>query len=217
MSDHYIFSQFFFLLQRLQEAVITRSLLLAGGFLGLANANRFDAAKKAVDQVVLTLQSLLQAWKGVVPATACAKALGRLVNVALATVISQIEALDEISDKESHRLEQLCTQLRQPLGRVMLSVGPTAPNAVSSWTAAEEIETYEDAAMSAAAAPFVPSWFKATYLGEILTGSLADIAFLWFEARALRDFMPSEVTHLVRALFSDSTKRTDLIQRIEHT
>lgn len=202
-------------LQRIQEVVLTRDLLSAGGFLGLANANRFGAAEKAVEQVVFTLQSLAHAWTGLLPATACAKALGRLINVVLSSMIAQIEALEDISDKESHRLDQLGSQLRKPLGRMLLSI--VSPSSSIGVGTDPNEETEEDASMSAAATPYVPSWYKATYLGEILTGSLADISFLWFEAGALRDFAPSEVTHLIRALFSDSQKRADLIARIEQS
>ncbi len=61
----------------------------------------------------------------------------------------------------------------------------------------------------------MPSWFKASYLAEILTGSLVDIEFLYFDAGALVDYSKAELAKLIKALFSDSPKRTRLLDRIE--
>ncbi len=62
---------------------------------------------------------------------------------------------------------------------------------------------------------WVPSWFKTSYLIEILTGSLVDIEFLAFEAGALVDYSRKELAGLVKALFADTPKRSRLLQKIE--
>ena len=61
---------------------------------------------------------------------------------------------------------------------------------------------------------FVPSWFKCSYLSEILQGGLVDIDFLWSEAGALVDYQPEELSRLIRALFSDTPKRSKLLEKI---
>jgi centromere/kinetochore protein ZW10 len=62
---------------------------------------------------------------------------------------------------------------------------------------------------------YVPSWFKASYLSEILTGSLVDIEFLYFEAGALVDYSKPELISLIRSLFADTPKRARVIDRIQ--
>ncbi|KAG9097061.1 hypothetical protein FS749_007121 [Ceratobasidium sp. UAMH 11750] len=59
----------------------------------------------------------------------------------------------------------------------------------------------------------VPSWFKYSYLSELLEASLADIRHL-FDIGALVDFSEQDLAHLIRALFSDSPKRQELVDRV---
>jgi hypothetical protein len=41
-----------------------------------------------------------------------------------------------------------------------------------------------------------------------------DIDFLWSEAGALVDYEPEELSRLIRALFSDTPKRSKLLEKI---
>lgn len=79
---------------------------------------------------------------------------------------------------------------------------------------------------------YVPSWLKFSYLSELLVcivhlplkfqanfslnlqeASLADISYL-FEQGALVDFQVNELVNLVRALFADTSLRTNTINKL---
>jgi centromere/kinetochore protein ZW10 len=60
---------------------------------------------------------------------------------------------------------------------------------------------------------YVPSWLKFSYLSELLEASLADISYL-FEQGALVDFHVNELVNLVRALFADTSLRTNTINKL---
>ncbi|PWN39789.1 hypothetical protein IE81DRAFT_294297 [Ceraceosorus guamensis] len=117
-------------------------------------------------------------------------ALGALVEHVLSRVLSEVEDLEDISEKESERIAE-AVKLLAPLED--LFVDPRSGQT--------------------AVALFVPSWFKCSYLCEILTGSLADIDFLYSEAAALVDYSPRELAKLVRALFADTPKRQKLLEK----
>lgn len=59
----------------------------------------------------------------------------------------------------------------------------------------------------------VPVWFKFKFLSELLEASMADIMFLFNEGH-LVDFSSTELTKLVRALFSESQLRTRNLETI---
>jgi len=61
---------------------------------------------------------------------------------------------------------------------------------------------------------YVPSWLKFSYLSEVLEASMADITYL-FEEGALVDFEIDELVKLVTALFSDTPRRTETIQKLQ--
>lgn len=122
--------------------------------------------------------------------------MGKLVDGLLSQVLHCIiYELDDISEAESEKLADL----------------------VRSLGAVESLFEIEEGTKEAqtVVAIFVPTWFKASYLGEILTGSLVDIEFLYFEAKALVDYDRSEVVRLIKSLFADTAKRRQLTDRIE--
>lgn len=122
--------------------------------------------------------------------------MGKLVDGLLSQVLHAIvEGLDDISEEESEKLAELVRSLGAVEGLFKEEEGSQGAQTV--------------------VAIFVPSWFKASYLGEILTGSLVDIEFLYFEADALVDYGKGEIVKLIKSLFADTPKRKRLIDKIE--
>jgi centromere/kinetochore protein ZW10 len=60
----------------------------------------------------------------------------------------------------------------------------------------------------------VPHWLKFCYTSELLQANLVDILYL-HDNGALIDFSTAELVGLIRALFADSEKRDNAIERIE--
>ncbi|KAF8757795.1 Centromere/kinetochore Zw10 [Rhizoctonia solani] len=95
-----------------------------------------------------------------------------------------------VEDTESHRLHEIC-KLMHTFESLFV------PDGESTSTVSQ----------------YVASWFKYSYLSELLEASLADIRHL-FDIGALVDFSEQDLAHLIRALFSDSPKRQELIERV---
>ncbi|PWN47003.1 hypothetical protein IE53DRAFT_305192, partial [Violaceomyces palustris] len=119
-------------------------------------------------------------------------AMGRLVEPVLVRTLGDVEDLDDIGETESVKLASLVRNFGSLEG--LFADGTTGETAVGL---------------------FVPSWFKASYLPEILTGSLVDIEFLTFEAGALVDYTRAELVGLIKALFADTANRSRLLEKIE--
>ncbi|KDN49566.1 hypothetical protein K437DRAFT_293689 [Tilletiaria anomala UBC 951] len=175
-----------------QETILEQSLAEADGFSGTNDPSRYALAERAVKQVLHVLRTLAATWSRIMTRTAFLAAMGRLIDGVLLRLLEYIEDLEDISEVESDKLAVLCKMF-----------GPL-----------EEIFV-DESTQQTSVALFVPSWFKASYLSEILTGSLVDIEFLFFEAGALVDYSKAELSKLIKALFSDSSNRAKLLHHIE--
>ncbi|PWN87846.1 hypothetical protein FA10DRAFT_262297 [Acaromyces ingoldii] len=179
----------------IQEKALKDCLLDAQGFTRTHEKDRFAACQRCIKQVLFTLQQLSKAWKGILAPSTYLAAMGNLVDGLLSQVLHAIIGLDDISEEESEKLAELVRSLGAVEGLFKEEEGSQGAQTV--------------------VAIFVPSWFKASYLGEILTGSLIDIEFLYFEADALVDYGKGEIVKLIKSLFADTPKRKRLIDKIE--
>ncbi|KAJ1036248.1 hypothetical protein NDA18_000113 [Ustilago nuda] len=174
-----------------QSKILVDTLMEADGFARTFDDNRFARCERCIKQVVQTLHQLDKAWRPVLVASRFHAAIGRLVDLVFQKVLHDLLDLEEIGESESEKLAAL----------------------VKTLGSLESLFTMSDG--QSGAPLWVPSWFKTSYLIEILTGSLVDIEFLAFEAGALVDYSRKELTGLIKALFADTPNRSKLLRRIE--
>ncbi|GAK67235.1 uncharacterized protein PAN0_017d5462 [Moesziomyces antarcticus] len=175
-----------------QTKILLDTIVEADGFARTFDEHRFARCERCIKQVVQTLQQLAKAWRGVLVASRYHAAMGRLVDLVFQKVLHDVLDLEDIGESESEKIASLVKTL----------------GSLESVFAAEGEQ-------QSSAPLWVPSWFKTSYLIEILTGSLVDIEFLAFEAGALVDYSRKELAGLVKALFADTPKRSRLLQKIE--
>jgi hypothetical protein len=181
-----------------QQQLLEECLDQTHSFEATYDEARFHQCQRAMRQIVVVMQQLSKAWKPVLTTSNHQMACGRLIDVILQRVLRDVIALNDISEVEGEKLSELLRSLNELEVLFRTSSEPSPQEGELS-----------DVALH------VPSWFKASYLSDILTGSLVDIEFLYFEAGALIDYSKEELTGLLRALFSDSPKRNRLIERIQ--
>ncbi|WFD42039.1 ribosome biogenesis protein ytm1 [Malassezia psittaci] len=185
----------------LQMYSLQECLDQADGFVRTDQDTRNVACERVIAQVDHILQHLLNVWKPVMKRGVLIELMGRLVQAVYTRVQTNIEELEDISEVESHRLAALCRTLLE------------AQTAMFAHAADCDAES-----AGALAATVVPSWFKFSYLPELLTGALADIEYLLFDSGgALLDYETEEITALIRALFADTTNRRRLLDRVQRS
>ncbi|KAG6813844.1 hypothetical protein H0H92_006788 [Tricholoma furcatifolium] len=160
------------------------------GFAYTGDQSRYDECESAVTQALKEVRRVASQLKGILTKSKYYTAIGMLVEAALARILSDILALPDIPEVESHRLSELCHIFNALEGLFV-----------------------EDAAQPSFVVAYVPSWLKFSYLSELLEASMADITYL-FEEGALVDFQVDELVRLVRALFADTQLRTNTITKI---
>ena len=175
-----------------QTKILLDTLMEADGFARTFDEHRFARCERCIKQVVQTLQQLAKAWQPVLVASRFHAAMGRLVDLVFQKVLHDVLDLEDIGESESEKIASLVKTLGGLEG--LFSAEGSEQSAAPLW---------------------VPSWFKTSYLIEILTGSLVDIEFLAFEAGALVDYSRKELTGLIKALFADTPNRSKLLRRIE--
>ncbi|KAI0685608.1 Centromere/kinetochore Zw10-domain-containing protein [Cytidiella melzeri] len=162
----------------------------AEGFANTTDQDCYDDCEAAVNQVLQHIRGFSQTFKLVLPKSKYYEAMGAAVDVALSRILSDVLSLSDITDEESHKLSELCRIMNSLEG--LFVENPNLPSFVVE---------------------YVPSWFKFSYLSELLEASIADISYL-FEEGALVDFSVDELVNLVRALFADTPLRTNTINKI---
>ncbi|KAF9006117.1 hypothetical protein BDQ17DRAFT_1352779 [Cyathus striatus] len=160
------------------------------GFTYTGDQDRYDECESAIGQVLRHIRQLAQKLKGILTKGKYYTVIGQVADAALSRILTDIIALPDIPELESHRLSELSKILNALEG--LFSEDPNE----SSFVVA-----------------YVPSWLKYSYLSELLEASMADITYL-FEEGALVDFDLDELVKLVRALFADTPLRTHTINKI---
>ncbi|KAH7105806.1 Centromere/kinetochore Zw10-domain-containing protein [Auriculariales sp. MPI-PUGE-AT-0066] len=177
-------------LDRRRDALLD-VLSATDGFADIGDDDTFAQSRAVIEQLSKDLNRLAREWSnGTLTKRSKQQALGVLVDAVLDAMVSQILAFDDIPERESRHLAQLCAALL-PMEDLFVDE-PTGSSMVLV---------------------HVPTWLKFSYLTELLEASLADISYL-FDEGALVDFETEELSRLIRALFADTPKRADAIAKI---
>ncbi|KAI1302433.1 Centromere/kinetochore protein zw10 [Mortierella claussenii] len=182
---------------------LMQSIDEAGEFRDSSVDRNFAASERAMKQVVLVFKHLGKAWKSTLSPMTFYRILGNLLNDTTMRVIKELEALADISEKESHKLAALCGILFECEDQFD-SAGPLVERAK------EDAYRDEDPIYF-----FVPCWEKFQLLTDILELSFAEI-MTRFRAGQLHMFGERELSNLVCALFADTPLRQHNLEEIGH-
>ncbi|KAG0212393.1 Centromere/kinetochore protein zw10 [Mortierella sp. GBA30] len=172
-----------------QREELMESIAEAGGFVDSGIDGNYAVSERAMKQVVLVFKHLGKAW--------------RLLDDAIKRVINELEALIDISEKESHKLAALCGVLFECEDQFDFA-GPLVEATMGSEYNDEDPIHF-----------FVPSWEKFQQLTDILELSFAEI-MTRFRAGQLHMFDEPELSSLVCALFADTPLRQHNLEEIQH-
>lgn len=179
------------------QRTILRDLL--DGAQGFANCTEQPFAREcesAVSMTVDRIKAVAAEWQPILSQSAWLQSLGSLLSTVVNKVLLDILDLSDISEAESTRLREYCTQIGS-VSELFTKQG------VSSEADKQDMTGI-----------YTPSWFRFQYLGEILESNLADIKYMWQEEGLKLEFDSSEVVDLVEALFADSDRRRQAIAEI---
>ncbi|NXG63756.1 ZW10 protein, partial [Hemiprocne comata] len=186
---------------RVQKGEILERLSSARNFSNMDDEENYSAANKAIKQVLHQLKRLGKVWQDVLPVNVYCKAMGTLLNTALAEIVTRIVALEDISTEDADRLYSLC--------RTMVEEGPQVfnplPEEDKNKKYQEEVPVY------------VQKWMTFKELMIILQASLQEIVDQWADGKGplAAEFSAAEVKSLIRALFQNTDRRAAALARIK--
>ncbi|GJJ70611.1 protein transport protein DSL1/ZW10 [Entomortierella parvispora] len=186
-----------------QREELMQSLDESGGFQDSSVDANFSACERSMKQIILAFRHLGKAWKSTLAPLAFYRVMGELLNDVVKRVITDIEQLGDISERESHKLALLCGQLFECEDQFD-SAGPLVREIKG--------ESYED---EDPVHLFVASWEKFQVLTDVLELSFAEI-MTRFRAGQLQMFNEEELSELVCALFADTPLRQHNLEEISH-
>ncbi|XP_061448733.1 centromere/kinetochore protein zw10 homolog isoform X2 [Rhineura floridana] len=186
---------------RVQKGELLERLSSARNLSSVDDEDNYSAASKAVRQVLHQLKRLGKIWQDVLPVNIYCRAMGTLLNTALAEIISRITTLEDISAENADRLHALC--------QTMVDEGPHVfvplPEEKQNVPFQEEVPVY------------VPKWMAFKELMLVLQASLQEIVDRWADGKGplATEFSPSEVKNLIRGLFQNTERRAAALARIK--
>ncbi|KAI8896124.1 Centromere/kinetochore Zw10-domain-containing protein [Globomyces pollinis-pini] len=173
-----------------QKRILLDIIEQADGF-DVEKQERYEQVKKTFSQINYQMRHLHSVWMEVLPTHMCFIALGRLVEVIVVQVIEEINKLDDISEEESKRLNEILSL--DTIGTLFISNDSFSM-------------------MTHYSGPFCQ---KYKTLIELLNWSFSSI-MEHFRIGALTDFSIDELIHLINALFSDTPLREKNIKELGH-
>ncbi|KFP34128.1 Centromere/kinetochore protein zw10, partial [Colius striatus] len=186
---------------RVQKGEILERLSSARNFSNMDDEENYSAANKAIRQVLHQLKRLGKVWQDVLPVNVYCKAMGTLLNTALAEMVARIAALEDISAEDADRLYSLC--------RTMVEEGPQVftplPEDDKNKKYQEEVPVY------------VQKWMTFKELMIILQANLQEIVDQWADGKGplAAEFSAAEVKSLIRALFQNTERRAAALAKIK--
>ncbi|XP_054853771.1 centromere/kinetochore protein zw10 homolog isoform X2 [Eublepharis macularius] len=186
---------------RAQKGELLERLSSARNFSTVDDEDSYAAANKAVRQVLHQLKRLGKIWQGILPVNVYCKAMGTLLNTALAEIISRILALEDISAENADRLFALCQMMVEEGPQVFVPL----PEEKHNRPFQEEVPLY------------VPKWMMFKELMLVLQANLQEIMDRWADSKGplAAEFSPSEVKNLIRALFQNTERRAAALAKIK--
>ncbi|KAF9427337.1 hypothetical protein BGZ94_005084 [Podila epigama] len=185
-----------------QREELMQSIDEADGFQDSSVENSYTACERAMKQVIHVFKHLGKAWKPTLSPMTFYKVLGQLLEDVVIRVIKEIEGLVDISEKESHKLAELCGLLFECEDQFD-SAGPLIKTVKGDASEDEDPIHF-----------FVPSWEKFQLMTDMLELSFAEI-MTRFRAGQLHMFQVRELTNFVCALFADTPLRQRNLEEIE--
>uniref|UniRef100_A0A672ZBM6 Centromere/kinetochore protein zw10 homolog n=1 Tax=Sphaeramia orbicularis TaxID=375764 RepID=A0A672ZBM6_9TELE len=184
-----------------QRAELLERLSTAHKFCNLDDGENYIAASKAVRQVIHQLKQLGTVWQEVLPVTIYCKAMGNLLNTAIAEIISKIMMLEDISSEDGEHLHTLCQTITEEGPLVFTPLAEENKNEKYQ----EEVSLY------------VKKWSMFKELVIVLRANLQEIVDRWADAKGplAMEFTSSEVKSLIRALFQNTERRAVALTKIK--
>uniref|UniRef100_A0A4W6DED3 Centromere/kinetochore protein zw10 homolog n=1 Tax=Lates calcarifer TaxID=8187 RepID=A0A4W6DED3_LATCA len=184
-----------------QRAELLERLSTAHNFCNLDDEDNYIAASKAVRQVIHQLKQLGTVWQDVLPVSIYCKAMGNLLNTAIAEVISKIMMLEDISSEDGEHLHTLCQTIIEEGPLVFIPLAEEKKNKKYQ----EEVPLY------------VKKWSTFKELVIVLRANLQEIVDRWADGKGplALEFSSSEVKNLIRALFQNTERRAVALTKIK--
>lgn len=197
-----------------QRQILLDLLDTAQSFISCTREPYASSCETAIASTTDYLRSLHAQWQPILGQSHLYQALGSLLSSVISKIILDILDMEDISEPESKKLNDFCERIA---GLSVLFA--SMPTSTSTSTRDKTVATDHDNELDPSTAPssialFVPNYLRFQYLMQVLTGNLKDIEYLWTEAGLSLEFSRDEVIDLIKALFSDSARRRDVIGRI---
>jgi len=182
--------------------MVKENLLSAGGLADTQKETRYNAVELSFKKVIHQLTILNKLWKDVMPQEMFNQSLGHIVSIIVDYLISELEKLQDISEKETIALEKLFKMLFH--FEALFQLTWTEDRGTNSQTRQIPITVY------------VPHWSKFKQLTELLGMSLVSIVELWNnDTLHSVGFTKQEIISLIKAIFSDTEIRRERLKELK--
>ncbi|KAH6673050.1 centromere/kinetochore protein-like protein zw10 [Halenospora varia] len=184
------------------ELIAQRTVLrdLLGGAQNFFQQEKLEL-EHGIKIVVKIIRDLAASWSGILTWSACASAIGTLVNTVATKLITDIFDLTSIGSDDAFTFATVLSKIEELDDLFIKPTDPSRP-------------TDKDKPKLSLAAQFVDKWLKMNYLSQVLQSNLRDIKFLWFDSELSLFLTVEEVVDLIGVSFENNHQSKQTIREI---
>lgn len=179
-------------------------------------ATNFEHLKKSIQKCVYQISSLSNVWSSVLNRDVYFKLIGFLFDLVCKDLLTSCLKLEDIENENSNYLHLAFSGLYQAILEIF-SKDSYLP--VDKTNVSEQSESIKSntALADLNATKYVVSWNRYKYFLKILKANLVDIDDLWSDGKGplCLYFEPEEIKGLVRALFMNTDRRSNVLAKIK--
>ncbi|KAF4626360.1 hypothetical protein G7Y89_g11800 [Cudoniella acicularis] len=187
------------------ELITQRTIIkdLLGGTQNFLQQDKSEL-EHGIKVIIKLTRDKAAAWLQILPWSACASALGSLVNTVATKLISDIFDLTTIGVDDAERIATILSKV-ESLDDLFIKPADSSQSNGSQ----------DKAPKFSLAAQFVDKWLKMNYLNQVLQSNLADIKFLWSESELSYYFTVEEVVELIGLSFENNHNVRQTVRDIQ--
>lgn len=159
-----------------------------------------DDMEACIDSGVARIRSMAVMWEDILARSVWCQAVGSLVEVLAAKIITDVMEMTSISQDEAFSAASMIRKVTE-LDDLFL------PSKLSGRDEREEGEM-------AATMQYAASWLRLQYLSELLQSNLNEVRYLWFESELSLSFSAEEVVELVNMSFEENARSKEVVREI---
>ncbi|CZR67503.1 uncharacterized protein PAC_17402 [Phialocephala subalpina] len=174
-----------------------------------------DPLHSSISSVLTHIRTLAVLFSTILPYSASSSATGSLVNAVASKIITDVFELSDIGVDEAERIATVISQIESLDDLFLPRDNPNRRSSNPVNSLSQSIRDNEKEEEVPLTPQFAPLWLKMKFLSEVLQSNLKDVKYLWFESDLSLYFSVGEVVELIGLSFEMNPQVRAVVREIQ--